>query len=547
MESSRQQGMMAEAREGQAGLVRRLGAVMRVMNLLPLILVFLYCRSTIVQGAAEERDVVLAARSWALAEAVERDISSRLASLRLLGLMDIQEREGLQALFQGLGARQEGFLGLGLLDSGGGILSTAGVFPYDPESAIPDWLREVKLRGESVGILETSDGQDLLAVAVTTDHGLEQARVLVAAVEAGSAGLDPSRQFQVESFLVAGGSPLATERWSAERFQFPGAGLSGFTDESGPDGDGWRFGYTRLARYPVAAVAASPDSSLGDEQAGRLRMLFLVGGGSGLIVAAASLWLAYGLATRLRESEKKRELAFREMEHTQKLSSIGRLAAGVAHEINNPLAIINEKAGLMKDLMKTASDFPRAERFVQLSDSILQSVARCRAITHRLLGFARRMEVQAVQLDLSEVIREVLGFLEGEAMYRQVKLDLDLEENLPPIETDRGQMQQVFLNLLNNALAAVEDGGWIKVSSWQPDADHVAARVSDNGHGMSRETMKHIFEPFFSTKGNKGSGLGLSITYGIVTNLGGKIDVESEPGKGTTFTITLPRTVRPGR
>ena len=143
------------------------------------------------------------------------------------------------------------------------------------------------------------------------------------------------------------------------------------------------------------------------------------------------------------------------------------------------------------------------------------------------------------KLDLNEVIVEVLGFLEKEALYREVKLDLKLSESLPKISSDVGQLQQVFLNIITNSLAAVDDGGTVIITSWIKSDEMIAVSVEDNGCGMSKETVSHIFEPFFTTKKGYGTGLGLPITYGIVEKLGGKIEVNSTEGKGTTFTVLL--------
>lgn len=195
----------------------------------------------------------------------------------------------------------------------------------------------------------------------------------------------------------------------------------------------------------------------------------------------------------------------------------------------------------MKDLIEYGAGFSEQEKFLALTDSILQSVNRCRSITHRLLGFARRMEVQIEVLDLNEVIRETLMFLEKESLYRNIKIDLELAEELPRIASDRGQLQQVFLNILNNALAAVGEGGRVAISTREKDADTEMIVIEDNGCGMSRETLSHIFEPFFTTKKGKGTGLGLPITYGIIQKLGGTIEVQSREGKGTIFTVCLPK------
>jgi two-component system NtrC family sensor kinase len=269
-------------------------------------------------------------------------------------------------------------------------------------------------------------------------------------------------------------------------------------------------------------------------------LLWLLIGGT-IVIFIVVYRLTKAMVDRMEESENKRELAIREMQHSHKLSSIGRLAAGVAHEINNPMAVINEKAGLIKDLIEMRPDFPDKPKFLGLVSAILQSVSRCRTVTHRLLGFAKRMDTQIELLDVNEVVREVLGFLEKEALHRNIELGLHLATDLSRIASDRGQLQQVFLNILNNAFQAVPDSGKVSIASFEKDIDTVGVTVQDNGHGMSEETLKHIFEPFFTTKKDHGTGLGLSITYGLVKKLGGDIDVQSKEGHGTRFTVYLPK------
>jgi signal transduction histidine kinase len=138
------------------------------------------------------------------------------------------------------------------------------------------------------------------------------------------------------------------------------------------------------------------------------------------------------------------------------------------------------------------------------------------------------------------LLKEVLGFLEKEAGLRNIAIDFQIESDLPSIDSDRGQLQQVFLNILTNAFYAVQDGGHLQIFARRKDENFIDVIVEDNGEGISKENLDHIFEPFFTTKGEYGTGLGLSITYGIVQKLGGQINVESELGKGTIFTVTLP-------
>ncbi len=261
---------------------------------------------------------------------------------------------------------------------------------------------------------------------------------------------------------------------------------------------------------------------------------------AGLILAVI-FWGSGQFIRRMRESDERRTALYHQMEYSNKLASIGRLAAGVAHEINNPLAIINEKAGLMKDLVTMGDTLPPKEKLLGIVDSVLRSVARCQTVTHRLLGFARHMDVQVETIDLHSLLEEVLGFLGREAEYRNIDVSFDVGEGLPTIESDRSQLEQVFLNILNNALAAVDHGGRIDISLTSLDDHRVTVTITDNGKGIPESDLKRIFEPFFSTKGSSGTGLGLSVTYGIIKKLGGEIAVRSKVGVGTSFTVILPQ------
>ena len=311
-------------------------------------------------------------------------------------------------------------------------------------------------------------------------------------------------------------------------------------EAKGPKGEELLVAYAQLSHADYMLLVVRPGASVLRSWYSLKREMLVVFllGILGIIVA--SLRLTNLIVKRIEVADIRREAAFRELQHSHKLSSIGKLAAGVAHEINNPMAIINEKAGLMKDLLETSGEFEYREKFSTLLDDILKAVDRTKTITHRLLGFAKRMEVRFEELQLNDVVKEVLGFLEKEALYKNVEIRLQLDENLPRISSDRGQLQQVFLNILTNALEAVEEEGLITITSWQDGPDRVAVSVQDNGRGMSKETMEHIFEPFFTTKREYGTGLGLSITYGIVKKLGGDIHVASQESVGTTLTVFLP-------
>jgi two-component system, NtrC family, sensor kinase len=264
-----------------------------------------------------------------------------------------------------------------------------------------------------------------------------------------------------------------------------------------------------------------------------------------IISVSVILLVILGTATYLVEqvflADQRRVAMLHNVEYANKLASIGRLAAGVAHEINNPLAIINEKAGLIKDIFSFKPEYQPEPRLMSLVDSIINSVERCATITRRLLRFARHLEVSIQTIHLEEVVREVLGFVGKEAEYRSIEVSVEIEDEIPAFESDRGKLQQIFLNITNNALAAVADGGRLVITLRRVNEETVSISFTDNGRGIPAEDLKRVFEPFFTTKASQGgTGLGLSITYGLVQELGGTIQVESTVGQGTRFTITLP-------
>ncbi|MBW2345113.1 MAG: two-component sensor histidine kinase [Deltaproteobacteria bacterium] len=259
------------------------------------------------------------------------------------------------------------------------------------------------------------------------------------------------------------------------------------------------------------------------------------------IILFVILWVATYLVNRIYLADQKRLMTLHEVEYSNKLASIGRLAAGVAHEINNPLAIINEKAGFIKDLVTIKKEFANNPQLIGPVDSIISSVKRCGAITRRLLSFARHMDVSIQTINLKETIEGVLGFLGKAAEYRSITISMEVPGDIPRLETDRGKLQQIFLNLVNNAFAAMSDGGHLDIMAKNEGKDSVSVTIADDGCGISDEDLKRVFEPFFSTKtGGGGTGLGLPITYGLVKELGGSLSVKSEVGKGTSFTTILP-------
>ena len=483
-------------------------------------------------------------------------LTERLSAVSFIAsaysLAELADQQTLSRIFQVMKREFGGFVDLGLIDSSGMQVSYVGPYNLGGKGYQDhDWFQEVMVRGTHISnvflgyrkfphfvIAVRHEGTGGVSWVLRATIDTEKYNSLIAAM-----GLDS----QSDAFIIDRSGVFQTDsRFYGrvlEQFPMPIPPVSlepGVLHVRDSRNREILLSYVHFASPPFILIAVKPhDRAIGFWYTPR-RELFFVFLVSVIAIFLVVLKLTDVLVRRIEESDYRREVTYHEMEQSNKLASIGRLAAGVAHEINNPMAIINEKAGLMEDLIGTMPQFPAKERFLQLTESIQQSVERCSAITHRLLGFARRMDVEYEEISLNDIIREVFGFLEKEAFHRNVNVRLDLADDIPKILTDHGQLQQVFLNILSNAFLAVQDGGEIVISSRRHTDDTVAASIQDNGVGMSDETMKHIFEPFFSSRKGYGTGLGLSITYGIVKKLGGEIEVQSKEGEGATFTVALP-------
>jgi signal transduction histidine kinase len=222
-----------------------------------------------------------------------------------------------------------------------------------------------------------------------------------------------------------------------------------------------------------------------------------------------------------------------------KLAAVGEMAAGIAHELNNPLTSVNGFAELALD------DIPRDSETRKDLEIVMREAVRARDVVRRLLDFARQSESERARASLNEVVDDVVALSRHLIRTSGVTLKLDLEKSLPWILVDVNQMKQVLLNLIHNALQAMPAGGEMIIvtkSASRDGRDWIIVSVCDTGVGIPKLDQARIFEPFYTTKGNQGgTGLGLSVTYGIITDHGGQIDVESQPGSGSKFTVWLPQ------
>jgi len=484
-------------------------------------------------------------------------LDERRAALAYVNLdntfAELSDLRHLGAIFRHLRQSFGGFVDLGLITSSGN--QEAYIGPYNLKGRDyndQDWYKEVLIRGIYVSdVFMGHRNFPHFVIAVRHERESEQTYVLRTTIDTGklnellkATDLQPTGDI----FLINQQGVLQTpsQFFGGVLTRFPllpksPTDLNGIYETNDRMGRPLLVGLAKVEGTPFSLAVVNQHKALLQKwDLLRINVIVMVA----LSVAAilgVIWWGSTNLVNRIYETDLRRTAILHEVEYTNKLASIGRLAAGVAHEINNPVAIINEKVGLMEDLLKVANENPYQDKFLQQTKVIKDSVKRVSEITHRLLGFARHLPIKTETIHLDTLIKEVLGFLGREAEYRNITINQHIPSDIAPIEADKGQLQQVLLNILNNALAAVSDGGEINIAVAQQSEEMVAISIADNGVGIAGENLKRIFEPFFSTKGDKGTGLGLSITYGIVQKMGGHIEVESEPDLGTTFTITLPR------
>ncbi len=482
---------------------------------------------------------------------------SQLASLaHTVPLEQLQDEAHLEKIFNTIQARSRSFLDLGVIDQEGNHLSYVGPYYALLKSVNyknEDWFHAVMSTGiyvSDVFLGFRKSPHFIIAVLVrernrswilraTIDSDIIEN--IVRAAWVGKKG---------DAFIIDRNNIMQTQpRFGGAVLQpapppdFSKANVSQVEDIAVKGNKGlFAVGIIKLKKW-VLVIREDPS----DQFTPLLRTRFLMA----LIALGGVLLISFGgvLATRSMMNEmmsmERKKAASEEMAlQESKMAALGKMAAGIAHEVNNPLAIIGENAGWIKDLLKMASD-ANSEGFQEIAEAVNRieyHINRAKTITHRLLGFARRMEPVTEILNINTVLGGTVAFLENEARYRNIDIRADYASDLPMTASDSAQLQQVFLNILNNAIDAIGKDGEIHLKTKHLDKNReIGIEIHDSGPGIPKEILSKIFDPFFTTKEvGKGTGLGLSISYSIVEKLGGRMMVASEDGKGTTFTIYFP-------
>jgi two-component system NtrC family sensor kinase len=540
-------------------LFRRMALTGLAVALIPLYLVgaaiYVYFASSLEQSQRAQLQNLAVNRS----SAVQLFLAERTAMLEALAhtasLDGLAQPGELRNVLTILNKRQQSFVDLGIIDADGNHLAYEG--PYrleDRNYGGEPWFEETMVRGVFVSDVFLGFRRvPHFVIAVRRDdrprswilRATIDSEVFTRLVRSGQVGLTG------DAYIVNRDGQYQTP----PRFDGEILGQVPFSTTIAPPGVNVVSRETRHGRRVLTAFAwmttkdwllvidrdpREPASPL--SEALNLELVALLA--ASLLVGGAVVFHTRQLVARLAAEDRKRVAAEAQLAHSARLVSLGRMAAGVAHEINNPLAAIGEMAGLMEDLIdeEFLANTKHGALFRDNVNKIQQHVDRTREITHRMLGFARRMEPHQDTFNVNDVVGEAFSFIEREASFRQVELIRQLDPDLPLIKSDRAQLQQVFLNLVNNALDAVADGGRIMVTS-RADGNSIVVTVEDDGCGIPKELHDRIFDPFFTTKGpGEGTGLGLSICHTIMKGLEGSLTFDSTPDLGTVFKVRLPRT-----
>ena len=490
------------------------------------------------------------------ADSIDRFLAERVVQLEMVAGMhsfaDLSDQKHLERVFDTIHEASPSIIDLGVIDQSGRHAAYSGPFDlrevnYKDEA----WFHQVMLKGLYISdvfmgfrnfphfiiAVKRREGGRTWILRATIDSDIFTN--LVRNVRIGRSGdaYLVNREGVLQTPSRFGGKVLAKAVLPAYQ---PGGGVD--VVQWDDQGTGLVAGITTLSHtHWRLVVIENPQEELSP----LLRtqsLIFLLFLATAMMIFAGA-WVSVGsVVKRLKKADKARAAMDAAVMQSNKMASLGKLAAGVAHEINNPLSIIRESAGWIRDIINDGElgESEAVDDLQEATGDIERHVERARTVTHRMLGFARRMEPLQEDVDLNMLARQTVSFLENEIRHRNIEVECRFDVELPLITTDANQVQQVILNLLENAIDAIGSDGCIEVES-RSDGSSVSLSITDSGEGIAEENLNRVFDPFFTTKPTgEGTGLGLSIVYSTLKKLGGGIDVRSERGAGTTFTITLP-------
>ncbi|MDY0225373.1 MAG: ATP-binding protein [Desulfomicrobium apsheronum] len=477
-------------------------------------------------------------------------------------LSEHPDSNGLRTVFDRLSVKHKRLVDVALVDPDGLVKAYVGPSVYTGTHIVPgQWLDEALQRGSSVsGVISGQMGLPHCIVALRLTSG-DEPLILRASLdlEIFAQMLMDVRGGATELFLVnregeviagSGGQILTRERGLVEHVFMERVGTA-FHDS--PSDTAYSSvvlrhgGWILAARKHMGAIFSATDST-----ALFLGMSLL---SAGIVVFLSSLYLTGYVEKMLRQRDEEREVLREQLYRAGRLAELGEMAAGFAHEINNPLQIMKSDQAYMEMLLqdfrdRAASDADFLGDVNEMAASINQlklQIDRCARITHSILSFGRAGNSEAQNIDLGKFIPEVLTMIQKKIQLSNIALHVDMPDSRLLVHVDPARLQQVLLNLLNNAMYAVSEvsntrPGEIVLSCSAEGADQVRVEIRDNGSGIGVDQQKLIFTPFYTTKpAGSGTGLGLSLCHGIVESMKGVLDFTSVKGQGSAFFLLLPR------
>jgi len=481
---------------------------------------------------------------------------------------DLSQSENLDTVFDHLQKQCQAFVDLGVFNQAGVHVAYHG--PYSLEGKIykeADWFKEVMEHGYYISDIFLGYRQvPHFIIAVTKEEAGKKWVIrttidtvtfnnIVKNVRIGKTG---------EAYILNANGLLQTEPRSGgklmdknpDNINYPSSdtGVETFIKK---DIKGEKYLYTTTwlqnKKWLVVVRQEKADAFKALTSAAYLIILIMVVGVSAISVLA--FYLTDRIVRRMEKMDAEKDRLNQQLIGASRLAELGEMSAGFAHEINNPLQIIKSEQSLIEMTlsdMKEAGQLKESESLAELEDSMDQirlQISRCAEITQAILKFGRQDEPKPQVIYLTNFIPEITGMVAQKATVHGISIEQDIAENTYPIHGDPTQLQQVLVNLFNNAIDAILDrhgtsGGKLIIKAGPKQNNSVEIVVNDNGGGISPEDLDRIFSPFFTTKAaGKGTGLGLSICYGIIDNMRGSMEASSEEGVGTTFTIRLPAAV----
>lgn len=481
---------------------------------------------------------------------------------------DLSQSENLDTVFDHLQKQCQAFVDLGVFNQAGVHVAYHG--PYSLEGKIykeADWFKEVMQHGYYISDIFLGYRQvPHFIIAVTKEEAGKKWVIrttidtvtfnnIVKNVRIGKTG---------EAYILNANGLLQTEPRSGgklmdknpDNINYPSSdtGVETFIKK---DIKGEKYLYTTTwlqnKKWLVVVRQEKADAFKALTSAAYLIILIMVVGVSA--ISALAFYLTNRIVGRMEKMDAEKDRLNQQLIGASRLVELGEMSAGFAHEINNPLQIVKSEQSLVEMIlaeMKEKGQIKESESLAEIEDSMDQiklQISRCAEITRAILKFGRQDEPKPQDIDLRNFIPEISDMVAQKAIVHGISIEQDIVENTYPVHGDPTQLQQVILNLFNNAMDAILEqygtsGGKMIIKAGPRENNTVEILVKDNGCGIRPENLNKIFTPFFTTKPvGKGAGLGLSVCYGIIGNMLGTMEVSSEVGVGTTFTILLPASV----